>query len=282
MQYFSKDQYRNPMVVRMAGWAYQKGFGGHFHNDNSIAALRDVPGLVICSPSRGDDAVNMMRTCMAMAKIDGRVIAFIEPIALYMTKDLHEPKDAGWSFAYPAPGESIPFGEGAVYPSSSPLAKGGSRGVSSAGTMSRSSTNASEDLTILTFANGVHMSLRAAKTLRDQHKINTRVVDLRWLTPLNESLIVEQALATGKVLVVDEGRRSGGVAEAILAVLHENCGGQVKAARLTAHDTYIPLGAAANFVLPTEEDIVARTLALLGDCPRVLASATKKKQPSKR
>ena len=31
------------MVVRVPGLAYQKGFGGHFHNDNSIGALRDIP-----------------------------------------------------------------------------------------------------------------------------------------------------------------------------------------------------------------------------------------------
>src|SRR3546814_11355747 len=46
LQFFSNDQYRNPMVVRIAGLGYQRGFGGHFHNDNSITALRDIPGLV--------------------------------------------------------------------------------------------------------------------------------------------------------------------------------------------------------------------------------------------
>jgi 2-oxoisovalerate dehydrogenase E1 component len=44
LQFFSKGQLRNPMVIRIASWGYQRGFGGHFHNDNSIAALRDVPG----------------------------------------------------------------------------------------------------------------------------------------------------------------------------------------------------------------------------------------------
>ncbi|STZ73393.1 branched-chain alpha-keto acid dehydrogenase E1 component [Mycolicibacterium fortuitum] len=44
LQFFSNRQYRNPMVVRIAGYGYQKGFGGHFHNDNSIAAIRDIPG----------------------------------------------------------------------------------------------------------------------------------------------------------------------------------------------------------------------------------------------
>ena len=43
LQFFSNRQFRNPMVVRIAGYGYQKGFGGHFHNDNAIAALRDIP-----------------------------------------------------------------------------------------------------------------------------------------------------------------------------------------------------------------------------------------------
>ena len=299
LQFFSNGQYRNPMVIRIAGWAYQKGFGGHFHNDNSIAALRDVPGLVIATPARSDDAVMMMRTCMALAKTDGRVIAFIEPIALYMTKDLHEPKDAGWSFPYPPPGEFIPLGQGAVYrsgvlvsePGASatdqppPLPRGDTgacararspgapgtggrshrRGLKSPNHQIAKSPNATtrDDLTILTFANGLYMSLRAEKVLREQHQINVRVVDLRWLNPLNESFIIEQSLATGNVLVVDEGRRTGGVAEAILALLLEQCGSQVHAARLNARDTYIPLGPAADHVLPHEGDIVDAAIDFL-------------------
>ena len=46
LSFFSNGQYRNPMVVRIAGLAYQKGFGGHFHNDNAVGVLRDIPGLV--------------------------------------------------------------------------------------------------------------------------------------------------------------------------------------------------------------------------------------------
>ena len=44
LQFFSNGQYRNPMIVRVAGYGYQKGFGGHFHNDDSVAALLDIPG----------------------------------------------------------------------------------------------------------------------------------------------------------------------------------------------------------------------------------------------
>src|SRR5690606_16350614 len=82
LQFFSNGQYRNPMLVRIAGLGYQRGFGGHFHNDNSIAALRDIPGIVVGCASRGDDAVEMLRTLAAMAIVDGRVSVFLEPLAL--------------------------------------------------------------------------------------------------------------------------------------------------------------------------------------------------------
>ena len=66
LPFFSQGQYRNPMVVRIAGYAYQEGFGGHFHNDNAVAALRDIPGLIIASPARPEDAAAMLRTCLAV------------------------------------------------------------------------------------------------------------------------------------------------------------------------------------------------------------------------
>ena len=61
LQFFSAGQFRNPMVVRIASLAYQKGFGGHFHNDNSVGALRDIPGVALAVPARGDDAARMLR-----------------------------------------------------------------------------------------------------------------------------------------------------------------------------------------------------------------------------
>ena len=50
LRFFSGGTFANPMVVRVAGLAYQKGFGGHFHNDNAVAVLRDIPGLVVAVP----------------------------------------------------------------------------------------------------------------------------------------------------------------------------------------------------------------------------------------
>jgi 2-oxoisovalerate dehydrogenase E1 component len=233
LQFFSNDQYRNPMLVRIASLGYQKGFGGHFHNDNSIAALRDIPGLVVGCPSRGDDAAAMLRTLAALAKVDGRVCALLEPIALYMTKDLYEPGDGGWQFAYPAPGEAMTLGEGRVY------------------------NDKAEDLVIFTFGNGVPMALRAARGIEGKHNWKVRVVDLRWLVPLNETFIASQAKTAKRIIVLDEGRRSAGVGEGVVTAIVEAGMGDKPLQRVAGADTYTPLADAALLVLPNEADVVA-------------------------
>ena len=242
LQFFSNDQYRNPMLVRIAGLGYQRGFGGHFHNDNSITALRDTPGLVVGCPSRGDDAARMLRTMMALAKVDGRVCVFLEPIALYMAKDLHEAGDGQWQFAYPAPGQAMPLGEGRVY-----LPESGGEG---------------NDLLIITYGNGVPMSLRAARRIERQRGWKIRVLDLRWLVPLDEAYIAAQAKGAKRILIVDEGRHSAGVGEGVITALVEAGLGATPLARVVGADTYTPLAGAAFLVLPGEHDIVAAADAL--------------------
>ncbi|WP_049621706.1 thiamine pyrophosphate-dependent enzyme [Frateuria defendens] len=239
LQFFSNGQYRNPLVMRIAALGYQRGFGGHFHNDNSIAALRDIPGLVVGCPSRGDDAVAMLRTLMALAKVDGRVCAFLEPIALYMTKDLHEPGDGAWQFPYPPPEQAMEPGEGRVY------------------------APAAGDLVVFTFGNGVPMALRAARTLEAELGWQVRVVDLRWLAPLNDAFIAGQARTARRILVLDEGRRSAGVGEGVITAIVEAGLGATPLARVAGADTYTPLAGAAFLVLPGEAEVVvaARGLA---------------------
>jgi 2-oxoisovalerate dehydrogenase E1 component len=234
LQFFSQGQYRNGMVVRIAGYGYQRGFGGHFHNDDSIAVLRDVPGLVIASPARPDDAAAMLRTCVAAAKVDGSVCVFLEPIALYHTRDLYEEGDNEWLAA----------------PSSAHVPVGSAR-----------THGEGRDLTILTWGNGLLMSLRVARRL-EQRDIGTRVVDLRWLAPLPIEDIAREAVATQRVLVVDETRRTGGVSEGIIAMLID-AGYDGQLARVTSKDSFVPLGDAAGLVLLSEDEIEAAALALV-------------------
>jgi len=239
LQFFSNDQYRNPMVVRIAGLGYQRGFGGHFHNDNSFAALRDIPGLVVGCPSRGDDAVMMLRTLAALAKVDGRVSIFLEPIALYMTKDLYEAGDGGWLFPFPPPGQALVLGEPRVY------------------------EPGASDLLIISYGNGIPMALRAAKALAAEQDAKVRVLDLLWLQPLNEAAIVEHARACRRVLIVDEGRRTASVGEGVMTALVEAGLGGKPIARVVGADTYTPLAGAAFLVLPSDADVLQAARRLL-------------------
>lgn len=230
LPFFSDGQFRNPMVVRVAGYGYQKGFGGHFHNDNALGVLLDIPGLIVASPSRPDDAALMLRTCLAAARSHGSVCVFVEPIALYHSSDLYEPGDGLWAAHYPAPGAHL----GAALGATRCYGDG-------------------EDATILTFGNGVPMSLRVARRLGDEG-IHARVVDLRWLRPLPLVEMLAAATATGRVLIVDETRRSGGVSEGIVtALVDARFAGRI--ARVTSEDSFIPLGDAALDVLLREDTI---------------------------
>jgi 2-oxoisovalerate dehydrogenase E1 component len=240
LQFFSTGQYRNPMVVRVAGLAYQKGFGGHFHNDNAVGVLRDIPGLVVAVPSRAEDAAPMLRACLAAAHVDGTVCVFLEPIALYHTRDLDQPGDGGWLSPYASPQrwaqEHVPIGRGRGYGSGT-------------------------DLALVTFGNGVPMSLRVARRLAADG-IGARVFDLRWLAPLPAEQLRAEAELTGRVLVVDETRESGGVSEGVIAQLTD-AGYRGRLTRVTSADSFIPLGDAAAHVLVSEAEIERAARRLL-------------------
>jgi 2-oxoisovalerate dehydrogenase E1 component len=237
LQFFSTGQYRNGMVVRVAGLGYQEGFGGHFHNDDSLTVLRDLPGVVVAVPSRPDDAAAMLRTLVAAAEVDGTVGVIVEPIARYHTSDLLQPGDRLW-LATPDPSAHVPIGVARTY--------GDGR-----------------TFTILTFGNGLFMSLRVARRLHASG-IFARVVDLRWIAPLPVDDILREANATGAVLVVDETRQSGGVAEGVLATLIDG-GFTGRMARVTSKDSFIPLGEAAKLMLLSEAEIEAAVHRLLAD-----------------
>lgn len=239
LSFFSNGQYTNPMIIRIAGLGYQKGFGGHFHNDNSLAVFRDIPGVVLAVPSNGGDAVEMLRECARLAIEEQRVIVFLEPIALYMTRDLHTEGDALWTAPYAAPGDAKPI-------------RLGDLGVHGDGT----------DLAIITYGNGNFLSRQAEKILADQHKIASRVIDLRWLAPLNEDGLIEAVKGCKRILIVDECRKTGSQSEALMALFTERAP-DIPVARMTAADSFIPLGRAATVTLPSRDSIVTAALELV-------------------
>jgi 2-oxoisovalerate dehydrogenase E1 component len=234
LQFFSQGQYRNGMVIRIAGYGYQRGFGGHFHNDDAVGVLRDIPGIVVASPSRPDDAAAMLATCAASAAVDGSVCVFLEPIALYHARDLYEDGDDGW--CAPLNDAHVPVGSARTYLDGT-------------------------DVTLVTWANGLHMSLRVARRLATRG-VAARVLDLRWLAPLPVDDVLAAARATGRVLVVDETRRTGAVSEGVLAALID-AGFDGRVARVTSKDSFVPLGDAARLVLLSEDEIEEAALELV-------------------
>ncbi|MFN0249580.1 MAG: thiamine pyrophosphate-dependent enzyme [Kofleriaceae bacterium] len=235
LPFFSQRQFASPFVLRLPSFGYQKGFGGHFHNDNSVASLLDIPGLVVAAPSRGDDAAAMLRTCVDHSRSHGRTCIFLEPIALYHTQDL-TPGDRAWLTPH-VPRERVELGRARMW--------------SNAGT---------GGLLVVTFANGVPMSLRVASRLMERG-IASSVLDLRWLAPLPYADLISAAESHSCVLVVDESRETGGVGQHVVTQLVA-AGYRGRIARVASKDSYIPLGRAANYVLLSEAEIERAALAL--------------------
>ena len=240
LSFFSNQQYTNPMVIRIAGLAYQKGFGGHFHNDNSLAVLRDIPGLIIGCPSNGQDAALMLKEAVRLAREEQRIVVFLEPIALYMTTDLYEKGDNKWASLYPDLNSSIDIKLGQI-----------------------SIHGTGNDLALISYGNGYYLSRQAEKILFEKWKINARVIDLRWLSPLAENEILASVKKCSKVLIVDECRKTGSLSEALISLFHER--GNHSVARITAHDSFIPTGPSYSVTLPSVNDIVTTSLKLINE-----------------
>jgi 2-oxoisovalerate dehydrogenase E1 component len=184
----------------------------------------------------------MLRTCLAAARAHGSVCVYLEPIALYHTRDLHEAGDGLWLAPYAAPSAwqdtHVPLGKARLY-----------------------AAEKTPSLTIVTSGNGLFMSLRVQKRLAAEG-LFADVVDLRWLAPLPIDDVLTHATRTGRVLCVDETRRTGGIAETVLASLIDR-GFEGRMARVASEDAFIPLGDAARLVLLDEPTIeaAARSLA---------------------
>ena len=169
----------------------------------------------------------MLRECHRLAREENRLCVFLEPIALYPMRDV-QAVDGAWMRTYPAPDQRIPFGQ---------------VGVKGDG-----------DLAIVTFGNGRYLAEQAAIE-------GARIVDLRWLAPLPIASLMRAVEGCSHILVVDETRASGGVAEGVMTALFE--AGHRDIARYTAQDSFIATGRAYAATLPSVDGIRAAAQALV-------------------
>jgi 2-oxoisovalerate dehydrogenase E1 component len=171
-----------PMVVRMP-WGGLR-HAGPYHSQNTEPWFYRVPGLKIVVPSTPHDA----RALMAAAVADRDPVLYYEHITLYRDPRIKQKLD-------PAPPAAPPVGRAAL-------------------------RRAGDDLAIISYGAYVHAAMRVAERLHATG-IEAGVLDLRWLSPLDRPAILTMAKRTGRVLIVHEDARTGGIGESVAAILQE-------------------------------------------------------------
>ena len=228
--YIATSLYRGagamPLVIR--GPVGGGNRGGPFHSQNVEMAFFHTPGLKIVYPSTAYDAKGLLKAAIR----DDNPVLFEEHKGLYRAPALRE--------VLPDEDYVVPLGEARI-------AREGS------------------DLTIVTYGAMVHKSLEAAETL-DQEGVKVEVIDLRTLLPLDDDTVVESVKKTGRLLVVHEDTRTGGIAGEICMRVSERAFEWLDAPmlRVTAIDAPVPYsGSLEDYFLPQTDDVLtaARYLA---------------------
>jgi 2-oxoisovalerate dehydrogenase E1 component beta subunit len=216
-----------PMVVRMP-WGGLR-HAGPYHSQNTEPWFYRTPGLKIVVPSTPYDA----RALMASAVADPDPVLYYEHIALYRDPRIKQRVAA----EAPAP---LAVGKAAL-------------------------RRAGDDIAIISYGAYVHAALRVAESLAASG-IQASVLDLRWLSPLDREAVLAVAKRTGRVLIVHEDSRTGGIGESVAAIIQEEAFEWLDAPIriMGALDTPVPYSPPLEEVfLPREAEIerAARLLA---------------------
>lgn len=78
------------------------------------------------------------------------------------------------------------------------------------------------DITVISYGLTLHFALQAAEKL-EQEGISAHILDLRTLYPLDKEAIIEAASKTGKVLIIHEDNKEGGLGGEVAAIIAEHC-----------------------------------------------------------
>ena len=222
--YLATSLYRGsgPLPVVIRGPVGGGNRGGPFHSQNVEMFFFHTPGIKVVYPSNPYDAKGLLKSDIR----DDNPVIFQEHKGLYRAPALRE--------VLPTDDFTVPLGEAKI---------------------AREGT----DLTVVTYGMMVHRSLDAARILEGEMGVQLEVVDLRTLLPLDERAIFASVKKTGKLLVVHEDTRTGGIAGEIAMRVSEEAfewlDGPIL--RVTAVDTPVPYaGTLEDHFLPQVEDIV--------------------------
>ncbi|ANM29453.1 hypothetical protein ABI59_07445 [Acidobacteria bacterium Mor1] len=171
-----------PMVVRMPWGGLRKA--GPYHSQNTEPWFYRTPGLKIVTPSTPHDA----RALMAAAVADPDPVLYYEHIGLYRDPRVKQKLS-------PKAPKPMKMGQAALRRSGS-------------------------DLAIVSYGAYSHVAMRVAEKLAADG-IQASVLDLRTLVPLDRETLLTVARHCGKILIVHEDSRTGGIGESLAAIIQE-------------------------------------------------------------
>jgi len=209
-----------PIVIR--GPSGGGVHGGPFHSQNPEMYFVHTPGLKVVQPATARDAKGLLKAAIR----DEDPVIFFEHKYLYRLPRVKE--------ELPDEDYIVPIGKAAV-------------------------RRDGKDLSLITYGAMLYHCLDAAESL-EREGVSAEVIDLRTLLPLDREAIVATAKKTGKVLVVHEDTRTGGIAGEVAAIVNEDAfeflDGPVL--RVTAPDTPVPYAPSLEeFFLPNAEKVLA-------------------------
>ncbi len=219
LRYRSNNTWSCPMVIRVPVGGYIHG--GHYHSQNIESIFAHCPGLYIAYPSTAGDAKGLLKSAIRMED----PILFLEHKALYRQSYAmsQEPDD-----------EYItPFGKASV-------------------------RREGKDITVITYGATVYFALNAAKKLSEKG-IETEVIDIRTIVPLDKESILQSVKKTNKVLVLNEDTRTAGFAAELCSIIAEEAFEFLDAPvrRITSQDAPIPYSPNLEAaVLPSETQVL--------------------------
>lgn len=207
-------------------------FGGNvrtpeLHSDSLEAFFLHTPGLKVVIPSNPYDAKGLLIAAIR----DDNPVLFLEPIKLYRSFRAEVPEEP----------YEVPIGKASVL-------KGG------------------KDATIVTYGGSVPMVNKVAVNLMKEG-IDLEVIDLRTINPLDLDTIIKSVEKTGRLMVVHEATKTGGVGAEIAASISEHALYSLEAPilRVTGYDTPYPVPMVEDDWLPNEERIRDGVYQLLSE-----------------
>jgi pyruvate dehydrogenase E1 component beta subunit len=210
-------------------------FGGgvrapELHSDSPEALFAHVPGLKVVCPTTPRDARDMLLAAIE----DPDPVIFMEPKRIYRAGREEVPDEPPFDIA-------SSNGEAQRLLSTARTAREGS------------------DLAILTYGATVPLVLQAADRLASEDGIQSNVVDLRSLYPLDTDAIVAAAKHCGRALVVHEAPRHAGIGAEVSSLIHERAIADLDAPvmRVTGYDVPFPQFANEDDYLPSVDRITA-------------------------